>query len=628
MTRVRTVPGGLLVLAWTVSLSGCTGELMPAEADRNMTPAGRPQSGGSDDPTLDPQPDPTPDDPIRDDPVGDDDPDSGDPDPGDDTPDRPDLGFACTEPAPPAPAEPIRRFSRERYVNAVLDLTEDVFGRASPVHRTVADALIQVPADGGEPFTTQDDLVSQGHVQAWYDVARALGTAVHDPATLEAWLGDCATNGSTSDDAACIETFVGELGGRLFGRALEADEVAFFRDEVYGADRQAGASFEDATENVVVAILSAPDTLYRIEGRTQPMDGRVALNGTELARRLAAILWKTTPDAELVERARNLTEDQVPSLVRDMLEDPRAVRGLRAFVSDWLHLDEVPRLDAGLDDPAFAAFAGDDRPSARLHEDMVREVVDLFVHYTFVEPKGLHDILVSDRSFARTEELARVTGAPEVWDGTPDHVVRVAPERAGLFGRAALHVTGGVRTRPIKKGVRLYESVMCGSFSNPPNELPPPPELAPTLTTRERTAAITEQPDSSCATCHAIINPLGYVTENIDALGRLRTEETIFNDTGDVLAQVPIDSVARPIEFLGNAQPASHALELSRQLTETGRVDACVARQLVRYVFGRAETEADQCLMEELGTMMQDGAPFIDVLEHILSHPSFRSRSI
>ena len=53
------------------------------------------------------------------------------------------------------------------------------------------------------------------------------------------------------------------------------------------------------------------------------------------------------------------------------------------------------------------------------------------------------------------------------------------------------------------------------------------------MTTREVVEALTEMPGTTCAGCHAtLINPLGFATENFDALGRFRTEQRLFDATG------------------------------------------------------------------------------------------------
>jgi len=52
---------------------------------------------------------------------------------------------------------------------------------------------------------------------------------------------------------------------------------------------------------------------------------------------------------------------------------------------------------------------------------------------------------------------------------------------------------------------------------------PLPAELHPNLTTRERVTLQTNP--RACQTCHAVINPLGFLFERYDAIGRYRDKE-------------------------------------------------------------------------------------------------------
>src|SRR5204862_5044381 len=61
-------------------------------------------------------------------------------------------------------------------------------------------------------------------------------------------------------------------------------------------------------------------------------------------------------------------------------------------------------------------------------------------------------------------------------------------------------------------------------FRPPPDAFPPlPAELHPDLTTRERVALQTKP--QACQSCHAVINPLGFIFERYDAIGRFRAKE-------------------------------------------------------------------------------------------------------
>src|SRR5690606_25433852 len=102
-------------------------------------------------------------------------------------------------------------------------------------------------------------------------------------------------------------------------------------------------------------------------------------------------------------------------------------------------------------------------------------------------------------------------------------------------------------TRPIMKGVFIRTTLLC-------DEVPPPPQdgmavsinLSPTLSTRQVVEEITEK-EPRCAGCHkSMINPLGFASENFDALGRMRTAQTLFDPTGKVVGQAPINTKSVP----------------------------------------------------------------------------------
>ena len=96
-------------------------------------------------------------------------------------------------------------------------------------------------------------------------------------------------------------------------------------------------------------------------------------------------------------------------------------------------------------------------------------------------------------------------------------------------------------TSPIHRGVFLSRNIL-GNVLQPPADAIAPlsDDIYPDLTTRERVTLQTKS--TTCQTCHAMINPLGFALEEYDAIGRLRTTE---NRAGQ----------AKPINANGNYQP-------------------------------------------------------------------------
>src|SRR5262245_50064103 len=95
-------------------------------------------------------------------------------------------------------------------------------------------------------------------------------------------------------------------------------------------------------------------------------------------------------------------------------------------------------------------------------------------------------------------------------------------KRAGILTHASFLTANASATssHPVKRGVRIYGGLLCGSLGSPP-EMPPPPASPPqNVSTREVFEAHDRQ---ECArACHQLFDPLGFAFENYDAVGHHR----------------------------------------------------------------------------------------------------------
>jgi hypothetical protein len=122
------------------------------------------------------------------------------------------------------------------------------------------------------------------------------------------------------------------------------------------------------------------------------------------------------------------------------------------------------------------------------------------------------------------ERLARHYGIPNVY-GSRFRRVTLPPEldyRRGLLGKGsflAVTWTQNFRSSPVKRGVWVLENLL----GTPPPEPPPNvPALEDTkgdsgkvLTLREQMTQHRANP--TCASCHKIMDPIGFALENLDA---------------------------------------------------------------------------------------------------------------
>jgi hypothetical protein len=549
------------------------------------------------------------------------------------------ASFAC-DPDSTAKANSLRRLTMTQYRNTVRDLMHWALPEAGAAEAVIAGArLDELPEDRREPvpedvhgsYRRLDQSLEQQHVDGFYRVGKALATALADPGRLGRVAGTCAVDADPANDESCLTDFIQRFGARVLRGPPDAEELAFYRS-VYGADPTAlPAGYAD----VMSVMLSSPRFLYFVEQGDQPVDGKpgvYTLSSYELASRLSYHFWQTLPDAELWELARDgsLLEPSIYERQVDRLAaDARARSTMGEFFSDWLKLEDLPPLDAKSGDPRFAAFAGADLPGPELRQRMIDEVLELLAHYTWTEPGGTKELFTSELSFARSRELSALYGV-EPWDGLTPPPRLPAGQRPGLLTRALFLTTGSANTRPIMKGVFLRRQMLCDSIPPPPagvNAMPP--ELRPGMTTRQVVEELTERPDTQCAGCHAArINPLGFAFEGFDALGRSRTEQRLFDPQGAPLGELPVDTRGVPRVTPDDPRESTGPADLMKLMLESGKLDACLARNYFRFTYGRWDDPLrDGCVLERLRTRLVETGRIAEMLKEAALVPEFKQRS-
>ena len=432
------------------------------------------------------------------------------------------------------------------------------------------------------------------------------------------------TDADTANDDACVTSFLRGFGERVLRRPVADADVAFYKRPLEG-----GVVTPAALADLIGLLFSAPDVLYVVERAGGTDEASRPVGPYELASRLSYHFWQTLPDDELFALARSgeLSKDDVYAAQVDRsAASPRARKPLDTFFAEWFRLDELDRLDTRIGDPVFDAFVGRDVPTLGLREEMFADVLDAAAWET---GRGgtIRSLLENRRSFARTPELAAIYKVP-VWDGISEPPAFAEPARAGLVTRAAFLATGSANTRPIMKGVRLRMGLLCDSVP------PPPPsaanthvELSPTLTTRQVVEQLTQGEGSGCAGCHTKeLNPLGFATENFDALGRFRTTQRLFDPTGMPIGEPPIDTTTAPHVVRKDDRVARDAIELTSYIAESQKVEGCFARNYFRYAFVRNETEGDQPIIDELSAIASSGKSIAEVMKAVALRREFRMK--
>lgn len=392
---------------------------------------------------------------------------------------------------------------------------------------------------------------------------------------------------SGADDEARIRAILTPLLRRAFRRPVgEADLAGPLRQ--FREGREEGG-FDLGLERAVAAVLVSPHFLFRIERDPPelPPGSVYALGDFELASRLSFFLWSSLPDDALLAAAERGALRDAAGLereVRRMLADPRAENLVTNFAAQWLHLRA---LDAVMPDQRrFIDF--DDN----LREALRRET-ELFVGSVLLEDRSVLDLLRADYTFLN-ERLARHYDVPHVF-GSRFRRVSFAddPDRArgGLLRQGSLlTVTSyATRTSPVIRGKWILDNLLGTPPPPPPADVPALEDtvVSESLPIRAHLAAHRENP--ACASCHNVIDPIGFALEHYDAVGRYRTLEDFHavdatgglpdGSTFDDVAGLEEALLARPDLFAGNLVEKLFIFALGR---DVGPHDAPAIREIVR----------------------------------------------
>lgn len=544
-----------------------------------------------------------------------------------------------------APATPLKRLSAEQYRWTIRDLlastgetdTEWVAEQFTEVwNRTLPpDAIRGAEHQIRGGYRRLDQDVHQQHVEGYLIIAQSiatefdLGTAWR-AAELMADTCDLEEEVWGSGPGDCVDAWIARMGALTHRRPLTPDQRARYRTIFDGASADAaeGESWERTDlgfRHVVIAMLASPWFSYHVELG----DDSGQLDAYEVANRLSYHFWQSSPDPALYAAAADgtlMTDDGYRAQVARMAADPRTRRSLEEFYADWLQVEALPIMNGRLGTPTYDAFAAGFEPSGQLHHAMAEELVALGVHHTLTDPGPLDALYLSDRMVTMDDELATLYGAP-AWDGSGTPPALEDARRVGLLTRAGLLATGSANTRPIMKGVFIREGLLCEPLGTPPdNANAVAPELSETQTTRQVVETLTEQPGSACASCHVtLINPLGFATEDFDALGRPRSRQRLFDAAGEEIAAPPVDTRGES-RIHGETVTFSDAFDLTSEILASGAAHRCFAREYFRFTHRRAESgPADDCSIDVLGQALLDGQTLDAFLVDVALQPQFRA---
>jgi len=384
---------------------------------------------------------------------------------------------------------------------------------------------------------------------------------------------------------------------------------------------QAGHSFEEGMHLLLRSILISPRFLYRC---IAPGD----MDDFDLATRLSYFLTQGPPDATLVDLATRkrlaITNKSgeywvVRREAERLMPSTHTAPMIQSFVGQWLGTRSLHGI---MPDPKFRF----DRSSV----DMAKFETERFFTEMLIENRPMTDFIDPDFTFSSVAFIQRNYGftppfalkkGKEMSDKEKQRQRRIEIDRGGRYGgllgqSAILMATAnGVDTQPVIRGVWVLENILGTPPPEPPKNVPAlTPDTRGTSTPREQLTAHTSEP--ACASCHRRIDPLGFMLENFDPVGRWRSKWPGTKTTIDPSGLLPDGTAVKDVS------------EFKAWLVDNiDLFSTCLAEKLMTYATGRVLNYAEKHEIERIVKENHEaGNGFRDLLLALVESKTFRTQ--
>lgn len=270
-------------------------------------------------------------------------------------------------------------------------------------------------------------------------------------------------------------------------------------------------------------ILCAPSFFYL--GLPDKAGGEQAAN-FRLAEKLAAFLWCSVPDRELLEAAAQgtLTEpDALGSQVRRMLADEKSRRWVERFTDQWLHTSQLGNV--AVDRSYYPRFR--DTLKALMRRETYEAVNDVFRNGSPALELLKADHVFVNQTLAAFYNLKGVRG-----DEFRKVTLTGNANRGGLLTQGTFLIgnSDGMNSHAILRGVWLAEAILHDPPPDPPANVPALDESIPgfdKMTLNQK--LVVHRDKEGCRSCHRKIDPWGIPFENFDASGAWREKVLVIS---------------------------------------------------------------------------------------------------
>ena len=283
-----------------------------------------------------------------------------------------------------------------------------------------------------------------------------------------------------------------------------------------------GHSFEDGMHLLIQSVLISPRFLYKSLNSGK-------LDDYDLATRLSYMLTQRPPDSRLVSLAKQgkLSDPKVLRAEAERLLPNKKSRQkfvqksesafIKDFTDQWL---QVYKLNDIMPDPSFR-FSDMDLSTAAMETRyfFTEILLENLPVKEFIDPDFMYTTGVFANKYYGTKNKANKKDK-----SMRKYSIKRGHIHGGLLGQSTTMIVtaNGVDTQPVLRGVWILENILGMA---PP---PPPTGDIPALTP-DTTGAVTPRQmltkhtkDPKCAGCHQKIDPVGFVFENFNPVGKWR----------------------------------------------------------------------------------------------------------
>jgi mono/diheme cytochrome c family protein len=413
-----------------------------------------------------------------------------------------------------------------------------------------------------------------------------------------------------ASEGGCARQILATLARRAYRQPVKDAELQPILD-FYKSARRDG-TFERGIESALQLILASPKFVFRVEQDPPNVSpgGIYRISDVELASRLSFFLWSSIPDEELLAAAsqgRLSDRAELDRQVRRMLADPRSSALVANFAGQWLQVRNLKTLLPNSDE--FPDF--DDN----LRQAFARET-NMFFESVIREDRNVLDLLTADYTFVN-ERLARHYGVPGIYGSQFRRITLADDVRRGLLGKGSLlavtsHAT---RTSPVNRGKWVLENILGTPPAPPPPNVPALKEPEPGAATKTmREQMVEHRANPTCASCHKVMDPIGFAMENFDAVGAWRSRD----------AGAPIDASGE----LADGSKVDGVVALRQALVSRPDVFVgALTEKLLTYALGRGLDYPDMPAVRSIvASASRDRYRFSSIVSGIVTSTPFQMR--